>query len=172
MRFSPTAGFALMLMLAACQPALNWRESRPAGADAAALFPCRPEAEQRPARPGEGAMGLARCEAGGLRFSLSWADVPDPTQAGAALLAMPQALAGKLGQPLSPGVALQVPGMTPMPEARQYRLSSPGGATHVAVFALGGRVYQAVMAADKDDAAAWDSFAGSLRVGSAIEPAR
>ena len=81
---------------------------------------------------------------------------------------MPQALATKLGRPLPPGQALQVAGMTPMPEASHYVLSSNGAVTHVAVFAHGTRVYQALMTAPQDDAAAWDSF----RAGLAIEAAR
>ena len=159
-------------LLAACQPALNWREARPAGSAAVALFPCKPEVEERPAQPDHGAMGLARCEAAGRGFSLSWADTPDPTQAGAALKAMPQALAAKLDQPLPPALVLQVPGMTPLPEAVQHRLAGAGGVTRMAVFAHGGRVYQALMTAEQDDAAAWETFLGGLRVGSAARPAR
>jgi hypothetical protein len=163
MRHSLTARFALMLSLvAACQPALNWREVRPVQSDAVALFPCKPEIEQR------AGMGLAQCEAAGLRFALSWADAPDPTQAGAALKAMAQALSTKLGQPLQPAVPLQVPGMTPLPEAAQYRLGGAGSGTRLAVFSHGGRVYQALMTAPRDDPAAWDSFVSGLR----IEPAR
>ncbi|MGM9485199.1 hypothetical protein ACS5PN_28695 [Roseateles sp. NT4] len=158
-----TAGFALMLMLlAACQPALNWREVRPPGSGAVALFPCKPEVDQRQDK------GLAQCEAGGGRFALSWADTPEPTQVGPALKAMPQALAGKLGQALPPGQALQVAGMTPMPEAAEYRLAGTGGVTRVAVFAHGGRVYQALMTLPQDDVAVWESF----RAGLAIEAAR
>jgi hypothetical protein len=163
MRHSLTVGFALMLSLvAACQPALNWREVRPAQSDAVALFPCKPEMEQRPG------MGLAQCEAAGLRFALSWADAPDPTQARAALKAMTQALSAKLGQPLPLALPLRVPGMTPLPEAAQYRLGGAGSSTRLAVFSHGGRVYQALMTASRDDPAAWDSFVGGLR----IEPAR
>ena len=158
----------MLSLLAACQPTLNWREVKPVGSGAVALFPCKPEAEQRSAQAGQGAMGLAQCEAGGGRFSLSWADMPDPTQAGPALKAMPQALATKLGQPLPPAQALQVPGMTPLPEAAEYRLAGAAGVTHVAVFAHGGRVYQALMTLPQDDPAAWDSF----RAGLAIETAR
>jgi hypothetical protein len=166
MRSSPIAGFALVMLLAACQPALNWREARPAGSGALALFPCKPDVVQRHG------MGLARCEAGGRGFALSWADAPDPTQAGAALKAMVQALAAKLGQPLPPPQPLQVPGMTPVPEAAQDRMSSAAGTTRVAVFSHGGRVYQALMTAAQDDQAAWDSFIAGLRVGGAIGPAR
>lgn len=152
----------LMSLLAACQPSLNWREVRPAGSGVVAMFPCKPDVEQRQA------MGLAQCETGGRGFALSWAEVPDATQVAAALKAMPQALATKLGRPLPPGVALQVPGMTPLAEAAQYRLEGTDAVTRVAVFAHGPRVYQVLMTVQKDDPAAWDTF----RAGLAIEAAR
>ncbi|MEO6279474.1 hypothetical protein [Roseateles sp.] len=156
----------MLMLLSACQPALNWREVRPAQSNAVALFPCKPEVEQRPG------MGLAQCEAAGLRFALSWADGPDPTQAGAALKAMTQALAAKLGQPLPAAQPLKVPGMTPLPEAAQHRIAGASGVARVAVFSHGGRVYQALMTAAQDEPAAWDSFLGGLRVHGDIEPAR
>ncbi len=161
----------MLAALSACQPTLNWREARPAGSGAAALFPCKPEVEQRPAQAGQGAMGLAQCDAAGRRFSLSWADVPDASQADAALKAMSLSLAGKLGQPLPVGQAVQVPGMTPLPDALQHRLGGRGMA-RMAVFAHGGRVYQALLTGENDDAAAWDAFLGGLRVGSAAEAGR
>lgn len=148
----------MLSLLAACQPVLNWREVRPAGSGAVALFPCKPEVEQR------GGMGLTHCEAAGRRFALSWADTPDASRAGAALTAMAQALASKLGQPLPSVQPLQVPGMTPLAEAGQYRLAG----ARLAVFAHGGRVYQALVTAPKDDTAAWETFAAGLHV----EPAR
>ncbi|MCE4558209.1 hypothetical protein [Pelomonas cellulosilytica] len=158
----PIVQFAVVALLVACTPALNWRESRPAGSGAVALFPCKPEVEQR------GTMGLAQCEAAGHRFSLSWAEVPEPTQAGAALKAMAQALAAKLKQPLPGAAPLQVPGATPWPEAGQYRLDGSSGVSRLAVFAHGSRVYQALVSGASEDAGAWDAFVGGLRV----EPAR
>lgn len=152
----------LLSLLTACQPALNWREVRPVGSGAVALFPCKPDVEQRKE------MGLAQCEAAGKGFALSWAEVPDAAQVGAALKAMPRALAGKLGQPLPVAVPLRVSGMTPLPEAAQYRLASTGGVTRLAVFAHGGRVFQALMTTQQDDASAWDAFLAGL----AIEAAR
>lgn len=163
MRIRITAGFALVVgLLAACQPALNWREVRPSGSGVVAQFPCKPDVDQRKDK------GLAQCETAGKGFALSWAEVPDATQVAAALKAVPQALAGKLGLALPPGGALVVPGMTPMPEAGQFRLAGPSGVTRVAVFAHGGRVYQALMTAEKDDESAWESF----RAGLAVEAAR
>jgi hypothetical protein len=162
----------MLMLLAACQPALNWREARPARSGAVAMFPCKPDVEQRPARGAQGAMGLAHCEAAGLRFALSWGDAPDPVQAGAALQAMAAALAAKLGQPLPAGQAVHVPGMTPLPQAAQHRLAVADGVTRLAVFAHGTRVYQALMSGRQDDAAAWAAFVDGLRVGSAAESAR
>jgi hypothetical protein len=152
----------MLALLAACQPTLNWREARPAGSGAVALFPCKPVVDERQG------MGLAQCEAAGKRFALSWADLSDPTQLSPALKAMPQALATKLGQQLPPGQAVQVSGMTPLPDAAEYRLAATSGVTRVAVFAHGGRVYQAVMTAEQDDKPTWESF----RAGLAIEAAR
>ena len=162
----------MLSLLTACQPAMNWREARPEQSGAVALFPCKPDVEQRAAQSGQGNMGLAQCEAAGRRFALSWADAPDATQSGPALRAMAQSLAAKLNQPLPPAQGLQVPGMTPLPEAAQHRLAGSGGVTRVAVFAHGGRVYQALMSAPQDDAPAWDTFVGGLRVGSAVDAAR
>jgi hypothetical protein len=153
-------------LLVGCQPALNWREVRPAGSGAIAMFPCKPDVEQR------AGMGLAQCEAAGRRFALSWADTPDASRAGAALKAMPEALAAKLGQALPSPQTLQVPGMTPLPETGQHLLAGAGSVTRVAVFSHGGRVYQAVMTGAKDDATAWESFVGGLRVEAAVGPAR
>ncbi|MFG6467773.1 hypothetical protein [Roseateles sp. BYS87W] len=157
------AGFALIAatLLTACQPALNWREIRPTGSGLRAQFPCKPDQDVRKDK------GLAQCEAGDLGFAVSWADVPDATQSGAALQAMAQALAGKLQQPLPAATPVAVPGMTPLPEAAQYRWVTPTGVTRVAVFAYGGRVYQALMTAARDDAAAWDTFRTALAVDAA-----
>lgn len=152
----------MLSLLVACQPTLNWRETRPAGSGAGALFPCKPDIDKR------AGMGLAQCEAGGLGFALSWADLPETAQPGAALKAMATSLAAKQGQALPPAQALQVPGMTPLPEAARYVLRTAAGVTRVAVFAHGGRVYQALMTSAKDDEAAWDAFLAGLR----IEPAR
>jgi hypothetical protein len=170
MRAAFSAGFALMLLLAGCQPALNWREVRPEGAGVVALFPCKPDFDQR--AEGGRAMGLAQCEAGGRGFALSWADVPDASQAGPALKAMAQALAAKLQLALPPGAPLQVPGMTPLPEAAQHRLAGARGVTRLAVFCHGARVYQALMTAGEDDPAAWEGFVAGLRVGGAAQAAR
>jgi len=121
------------------------------------MFPCKPELQARPH------MGLARCEAAGLEFSLSWAELPDPTQAGAVLKQMRESLLPKLGGTPEAPQAFVVKGMTPQAEALVQRV---GGArpAHLAVVARGARVYQMVMTGKRGDEAAWEAFAGSVQL--------
>ncbi|HEY4083603.1 MAG TPA: hypothetical protein VGM81_23180 [Burkholderiaceae bacterium] len=122
------------------------------------MFPCKPEFQARP----EAHMGLARCEAASQEFSLSWATLPDPTLATAALKQMREALAGKLGGPAEAPQAFNVPGMTPNEQALSQRLSGKRPA-HLAVFSKGPVVYQAAMSGEKANDTAWEGFAGSIR---------
>ena len=107
-------------------------------------------------------MGLARCEAAGLEFSLSWAELPDATLASAALKQMRVALAGKLGGAAETPQPFNLAGMTPNDEALSQRLSGQHPA-HLAVFSKGATVYQAVMSGAKANDTAWEGFAGSVR---------
>lgn len=155
---------ATALAMAGCSPSLDWREVRPADSGALLLFPCKPEIAARPATAAAPArMGLAQCKAAGLTFSLSWAELEDPARISAALQQMPAALSAKLAA--KPGAAkpLQIAGMTPNPQAGQLSLAGTQQA-EVAVFTRGRLVYQAVMLGAKRDAAAWDSFVGSIRL--------
>ncbi len=165
-----TAGFALgaLLALSACQPGLNWREVRPPDSGLQALFPCKPDVEQRGAAGQR--MGLAQCETGGARYAVSWAELPVPSAAGAALAEMPRALALKLRSPLPAPSALVVPGATPQAQAAQYLLKGGGSTARLAVFSRGPRVYQALRLGPADDASAWETFLGSLRLGEAPRP--
>lgn len=156
--------FLYALALLACSPSLDWREVRPADAGLLALFPCKPEINSRPATPAEPArMGLAQCKAAGLSFALSWAEVADPALVTPALRQMRESLAGKLAAQAGPSQPLQVPGMTPNPEAQSQSLSGSQQA-RVAVFTRGRLVYQAVMLGAKPNEAAWESFVGSLKL--------
>jgi hypothetical protein len=150
-----------LLCLSACAPRLDWREVRPAGAGLLALFPCKPEVESR-SQPV--AMGLAVCEAAGQRFSVSWADVAEPAQVAPALQQMREALAAKLAARPSAAQALQVPGMTPNPQAQQQVLEGGAQGARVAVFARGLRVYQATLLGAQAEAGAWDTFSVGLRL--------
>lgn len=168
----PLLPLLLAALLAACSPSLNWREVRPEGTELLLMFPCKPEQQTRalsaPGAPAEARMGLARCEAAGLGFSLSWSDVPDPAQLTPALKQMREAVVLGLNLPAGDPQALQLTGMTPSPEAVSLALgtaSGKGQQARLAVFARGLRVYQLLMVGPRADTAAWDGFLGSLKFG-------
>jgi hypothetical protein len=147
--------------LLACSPQLDWRELRPEGSGAQALFPCKPDIDVRPA---PSPRGLVVCKAAAQSFSLSWAEVAEPAQVGAALRAMREALAAKLGAPLPEAQTLVVPGMTPQLEAVQLRLQGRDQAARVAVFARGLRVYQLTQLGASPDEQAWETFLTGLKL--------
>ena len=160
MRIAPALLLALVAVVSACSPSLDWRELRPDGAGVLALFPCKPEVERRePVR-----MGLAACKAAGLSFSLTWAELDDPAQVAPALQQMRESLAARLQARAAPAQAVQVRGMTPNPQALQQGLQAEQQQARVAVFARGMWVYQAVMLGPKPDEAAWETFLTGLRL--------
>lgn len=109
-------------------------------------------------------MGLAECKAADLSFSLAWAELPDPAMVTPALLQMRQSMAAKLQASNAPAQALQVPGMTPNPEAQLQVLTGREQEARIAVFSRGLRVYQLVVLGKKGGAGAGDSFLGSVRL--------
>jgi len=166
MRSPMIFALAAVLALAACSPGLDWREVRPDGAEVRVMFPCKPTISVHPATRAEPvAMGLARCDAAGQSFALSWAEVDDPAQLTAALREMRESLARKMSAQRSEPHALQVPGMTPNAEAQQQTLIGAQQQAQVAVFTRGRRVYQALMLGARPNAAAWGVFLDSLRLG-------
>jgi hypothetical protein len=75
---------ALLLVLAACSPALNWREVRADGVPVQVLMPCKPEQAVRdvPLLGQEAtALGLhmLSCEAAGTTYALAAVRLPDGT---------------------------------------------------------------------------------------------
>jgi hypothetical protein len=164
---------ALSSALGACSPTLDWREARPEGSQARLMFPCRPASHaRRVALTGTTVeMTMVACTAGDTVFALTFADLGDPTRVGPALDELGRSLQaalrpaqGAASQPVS------VAGMTPHPQAAQWRLAGrlPDGRTvqeRAALFSYGTRVYQATMLGARLDAEAQDTFFGALRVG-------
>lgn len=156
----------VLLVFSACSPGLDWRAVRPEGADVLVNFPCKPTVSTHPATQAEPVvMGLAQCEAAGQNFALSWAEVDNPSQLTPALRQMRATLAAKLSARPDEARPLQVLGMTPNAEAQQLILVGAQQRAQVALFTRGRRVYQAVMLGTKPNAAAWDAFLSSLRLG-------
>lgn len=166
------AGATLMCAatLAACAPALDWRDARPEGSGATLQFPCRPVMQQRqvalagpPVR-----LALHACSAGDQTFALAVADVGDPARVGPALAELAGSAAANLRASTAASAPLQVAGATPHAAAGRNRLvgTLPDGQPaqmQLAVFTHGTQVFQAtVLGARVADEAA-DTFFASIR---------
>lgn len=144
------AGAVAALLVGACSPALDWRELRPEGSGIAALFPCKPDRNVRSlAVAGHRVrMEMLACSADGATYALAYVDLPEPSAIGPALAELRGLAATNIGTVPGTSTVLQVPGMTPHPQAARIALSGrlPDGAAvqeQAAFFARGLRVYQA-----------------------------
>jgi len=159
------------LLLSACAPELDWRELRPAGTSVQVLMPCKPTSHaRRVALAGaEVEMALYACRAGDATWALAHADLVDPGRVGAALDELARAAQRNLASADASAQPAAVPGMTPNPGARRWRVEGrlPDGRAvveTVVLFAHGTRVVQASVIAERADAAALATFVESLRV--------
>jgi len=167
MRRPALCATVLGAMTAGCYPALDWRDVRPEGAGLTALFPCRPKSQTRsvPLAGGAVRMTLWSCSADGMTFALGHAEVGDPARVPDALLQLGQSLAANVGAGEVRSAPLQLPAMTPMPQARRFWLEgrlpdSTPVQEQAAVFARGSRVYQVAVLGPAVDAAATVFFDG------------
>lgn len=158
--------------MAACAPAFNWREVRPAGSDVALQFPCKPESRTRVGMLGGEAvtMTMVSCNAQGLTFALVHADVGDPARVTPALIAMRSALAANAEAREMQSGPFLLAGMTPNDHAVRVRYAgrTPAGAPveeDAAFFARAMRVYQIAVLGTHLDAQAVGVFFGNLRLG-------
>lgn len=73
----------LPLVMAACSPTFNWRETSIAGTSLMALFPCKPEVDTREVSMGGSVVELhmAHCDAGAVTFAVGHARVAEPALA-------------------------------------------------------------------------------------------
>src|SRR5205814_7745674 len=89
----------LATLLAACAPALDWRDVRPEGSGLLLAMPCRSRPQVRTVtlvgRPVP--MTLQACSAADLTWGIAFADVGDPARVAPALDAMHAAAAQNLG---------------------------------------------------------------------------
>jgi len=166
-------GVLLALGLAACSPALNWREVRPEGSDAVALFPCKPDRFARavPLAGSRVEMQLASCAVEGVTYGLSHASVAQPAQVKWALEEMQAAAAKNIGAGPATPAPLSISGMTPHPLAQRWALQGhgpDGKPVHeqVAVFTRGLRVYQATIVGPNIDAEAAETFFSGIKLSS------
>jgi len=168
------AVFAAALLLTACSPNLDWRESRPDGSDVTLLFPCRPDRHERSVRVADTALRLQlnSCNAGGATFSLTVGDGAEPAQVTPLLAALRKQLLTNLGAVEATERPLPaIVGATPNPESALLRIVGRRAdgrrvVAHAAFFVKGLRLYQATVLTDDDPAenGTLEPFFASIRV--------
>jgi hypothetical protein len=158
-------------LCAACAPTLNWREIRPEGSGAIALFPCKPSSQVRTVRigPASAPMALYACTTGGVTYALAHAELGNPHLVGPALTELRASTASNLGTVAQAEGALQVPGMTPNALAGRIRMEGklPNGEAAQAAagfFVKGTRVFQATVVGPKLDVHALETYLGGLKL--------
>ena len=89
------------VLLAACSPALNWRELGFEGSGARASLPCKPDRTTRTVPLGGQPLELhmAGCEADGAMLAVMWARLPAGTDAQGALAGWQQATLANMQAP-------------------------------------------------------------------------
>jgi len=163
---------ALVLGIAACTPALDWRELRPMGSSATTMFPCKAASHARDVKLAglTVSMSMFACSVGDTTYALVFADMRDPSLVSQALDDLALAARSHLHAPEnSASQPLSVPGMTPNARAAQWRLQGrlPDGRLvqeRAALFAHGTQIYQATMLGAELDAEAQEVFFGALRM--------
>jgi hypothetical protein len=161
---------ALSFVLAACAPALDWREVRVDGGLLTAQFPCRVERRIRTVALAGASqrMELAACDAGGVTFAVSYLDVADPTRVRAVLEALRDATADNVGASAPQTAPYTLRGMTPNPLAVRLRADGhrPDGTplqARAAFFVRGMRVYQASVVGTGPAPEAVETFLSGLK---------
>ncbi|MEO5735681.1 MAG: hypothetical protein ABIN96_04240 [Rubrivivax sp.] len=164
---------ALLLLLPACSPALNWRDVRPVGTALQLQMPCRPNLQARTVSLGGQPVRLQLlvCDADGRTWALATASVAESGAVDAALQALRAAALANIGADASVAISrpLQVPGATPQVAAAHLdaRGRLPDGQSvqiQAAVFADGSQVHQATALGPALPAAETRIFFDSLRI--------
>lgn len=153
-------------VLAACSPALNWREVRPEGTRLALLLPCKPDKAEKtvplggPATP----LSMLGCDAGDATFAVAVAQLGDAAQA-ATVLAQWQSLtlANMKAGPaqVSP---LKIPGADAvLVNAQGQRADGTPVSGQAAYFAQGAQVFQVVLYSARIPPEVAETFFSSLK---------
>jgi hypothetical protein len=161
---------ALSVAVAACSPALDWREFVPEGTDVTVSFPCRPDRMARKVALAGATtqMQMLACSAGDATYALAFVDVEDPARVSATLDALREIAVGNLQDAKAQVAPVQIRGMTPNAQAARLNVTGrlPDGASvqeHAAFFVRGRRVYQASVIGAKPPADAVEAFIAGLK---------
>lgn len=156
--------------LAACSPALDWRDVRPAGTAVLLMMPCKPQAQERrvmlaglPTR-----LTLHVCTADEMTWGLAFADVAEPARVAKVLQSLAHTAGANISATTSQVLPLTVRGATPNTSSQRlaYQGRLPDGRAvqmQVAVFAYGLRAFQATVLGGELSAEAAQNFMASIR---------
>lgn len=165
------AGLATASAALACSPTLDWRELRPDGSGIVLRLPCKPDRHARSLVMAGHAvrMEMLACSAGGATFALTFADLPDPAAIAPALAELRERAVANIGAAPAAPAGVNVPGMTPNPQAGRITLSGrlPDGVAvqaQAVFFAKGLRVYQASVIGARPDGEAQEIFFAALKL--------
>ncbi|HEX4234894.1 MAG TPA: hypothetical protein VH041_11350 [Caldimonas sp.] len=143
---------ALALGVAACAPALDWREARPESSGVVLMFPCRPQDHERNVALAGAVvpMRLHSCSAGGANFALATLETGDPARVTPELAALRGQLLDNLAGTATEQHPLTLAGSTPNPQSARVRIvgKRPDGSPVVAdaaFFVRGLTLYQATV---------------------------
>jgi len=157
--------------LAACSPALDWREVRPDGGVLTAWLPCKPQRRVREIdlAGGRVSMEMLGCRAQGSTWGLTSADVGDTARVEPALAALRTARAANLGGEETSATPSAVPAGPASRPALALRVAGRNAAGEAVVersllFAAGTRVFHVAVIGIEPSAEALDSFFGQLRL--------
>jgi hypothetical protein len=114
------------------------------------------------------------CAAGGSTYAVGALTLDDVRDVGLALAALREAAVRNVGGTETEANPVQVPGATPQALATRVTITGkrPDGTKvveHLAVFAHGNRVFQAIVVGDRPDAQAVSTFFDALKVGRASQ---
>ncbi|MDP1742045.1 hypothetical protein [Polaromonas sp.] len=162
------------LLLAACNPAFNWREVRPDNTALSLLLPCKPDKATRnvPLGGQQTELAMLGCDTGGATFALAVATVPDTSQLAALLAGWRAAtLVNMKATGTGQATPLKVPGASVLPppalvRAEGRRADGSGVQSQAAYFAHGGQIFQAVIYADKISPEVSETFFSSFKLDS------
>lgn len=162
---------AALLGLAACSPALNWRDARLEGTPLRVLLPCKPDSASKevPLAGQAAALRMLGCDAGELTFAVAVADLGSSAQSGPALAQWQRATLANMKAEAGQEVrSMKITGAAPEPAPLLVKASGrrPDGtpvAGHAAYFAQGGQVYQAVVYGKLIPTEASETFFESIR---------
>jgi hypothetical protein len=164
---------ALILLLCACTPALNWREVRLESADGSTLkaaLPCKPDSATRKQQLSDVQVELSMmgCMANDTTFTMSRIPVSNPLEASKVLAAWQAAGVSNVKAKPASMVAATVSGAGAWPAATRVSLDGAATQAHMLWFAkqtaMGVTLYQAALYGKQPSNEAITTFFESLQL--------